>query len=120
MLNKFNNWILNNMYNQANSKITANIHPLPVTQNQLKMENIMSGALAGYLLSLGFSFITVGVIFQIVDEKNKKIKHQHYIAGLSFVQYWMGNYIGNTFFFLFFFFLPLCVLRVCVCVCVCV
>ena len=65
-----------------------------MTQNQLKMENVASGALAGYLLSLAFSFITVGVIFQIVDEKDKKIKHQHYIAGLSFVQYWMGNYIG--------------------------
>eukprot|EP01083_Nonionella_stella_P122957 370200_1 len=92
--NALNNWILRELVDAASS-IEISSHPLPVTSNEKAISDSFSGIFASIYLMIAFAFIPVGAIYNIVLDKSKLTKHQQLVSGISFISYWIGNFVAD-------------------------
>ncbi len=77
------------------TEIVASMHPLPVTTRQDLVSGQLSGFFAALYLVIAFSFIPACAIYFMVNEKTNLTKHQQLVSGISFIAYWVSNYIAD-------------------------
>ena len=44
---------------------------------------------------IAFAFIPVGAIYNIIMDRSKLTKHQQLVSGISFISYWVGNFVAD-------------------------
>ncbi|ETO27515.1 ABC transporter family protein [Reticulomyxa filosa] len=91
----WDNWVLREMYPSVESSIAISSHPLPVTKSELAIRQSVTGLLAGLILTIALSFIPVGIVHPVVQERQLQIKHQQLVSGVSIVSYWMGQWVAD-------------------------
>merc|ERR1712045_727805 len=81
----------------VNKKASISIysHPLPITSDEKAISDSFGGIFASLFLMIAFAFIPVGAIYNIVMDRTKLTKHQQLVSGLSFVSYWVGNFVAD-------------------------
>merc|ERR1719295_2172033 len=92
--NTVNNWILKHLIN-SNASIQTSSYPLPVTTSEQALSDSFAGISTSIYLMIAFAFIPVGAIYNIIMDRTKLTKHQQLVSGISFVSYWVGNYVAD-------------------------
>eukprot|EP01083_Nonionella_stella_P115453 342352_1 len=75
------------------SQISTYIEPLPTTKQQSTQSKQIEALVYSTYLSFGLAFFPVGIMYNIVYEKEKMCKLQLLISGMNSVAYWLGNCI---------------------------
>ena len=101
VFNEYYNWILKSEFDSSAS-IAINSHPLPLTQNEKSSESnvgsdIFSGVIPAVYLLMGLTYIAQIIMSHVVMDKEKQTKSQQFVSGVSFISYWLGNYIWDIF-----------------------
>lgn len=84
---------MNKITGSGTASITIINHPLPRTQDQLKINNTISGFFAALIFSIALSFKFASIVSFIVKERVDKSKHQQIVSGLNVASYWTGNFV---------------------------
>ena len=92
--NLADNWILKELVN-PNASIKISSHPLPVTSDEKAISDTFGGIFSSLFLMIAFAFIPVGAVYNIVMDRAKSTKHQQLVSGLSFISYWVGNFVAG-------------------------
>ena len=74
-------------------KIEMTNHPLPRTNQQLQINNTISGSFAGYIFSIALAFKFASIISFIVKERVDRSKYQQLVSGMSINAYWASNLV---------------------------
>eukprot|EP00486_Rosalina_sp_Unknown_P000997 CAMPEP_0201566782 /NCGR_PEP_ID=MMETSP0190_2-20130828/6860_1 /ASSEMBLY_ACC=CAM_ASM_000263 /TAXON_ID=37353 /ORGANISM="Rosalina sp." /LENGTH=1780 /DNA_ID=CAMNT_0047985985 /DNA_START=1581 /DNA_END=6920 /DNA_ORIENTATION=- len=92
--NLANNWVLNELVHEEAS-ISVSSHPLVITSDEKAISDSFGGIFASLFLMIAFAFIPVGAVYNIVIDRTKLTKHQQLVSGISFVSYWVGNFVAD-------------------------
>ena len=77
-------------------KISATIHPLPITDMEEAYGQAEDAFLAWFLLVLSFPFISGTFATFIVTERQSKAKHLQTVAGVKGSAYWLSSYCWDV------------------------
>jgi len=80
----------------SNAKITAYIQPLPTTKQQTATTQQIEALIYSTYLSFGLAFFPVGIMYNIVHEKENFAKLQLLVSGVNSIAYWIGNFIFDS------------------------
>ena len=84
---------MNHLTGSGTASITVVNKPFPKTQDQLKINNTISGFFGALIFSIALSFKFASIVAFIVKERVDKSKHQQIVSGLNLGSYWMGNFV---------------------------
>ena len=82
-----------NKLSGSTATITLVNKPLPRTQDELKINNTISGFFGALIFSIAFAFKFASIVSFIVKERVDKCKHQQNVSGLNLASYWFGNFL---------------------------
>ena len=68
-------------------------HPMPRTNQQLEINNTISGFFASFIFSIALAFKFASIIAFIVKERVDRSKHQQIVSGMSISAYWTANFV---------------------------
>jgi NADH:ubiquinone oxidoreductase subunit 3 (subunit A) len=68
-------------------------YPLPRTNQQLQINNTISGFFASFIFSLALAFKFASIMAFIVKEREDRSKHQQIVSGMKLSAYWAANFI---------------------------
>jgi len=94
VLGYFNSW----SSQAGNVQMSIVNDPLPNTKWELQSINSITGLLATQIIMLAMRFIPTAVISFIVLEKEKEIKEQLFISGVSVRAYWLSHFVFDSIF----------------------
>ena len=94
-VNQMNNELLKYATGDSNLNIKTTFLPLPHTNAVKSFQDLYTGLIAGFIFSIGMSFIPATIIAFIVIEREKQIRHQQMVSGMSLLAYWVSNYVMN-------------------------
>ena len=66
---------------------------MPRTNQQLQINNTISGFFASFIFSIALAFKFASIISFIVKERVDRSKHQQIVSGMSISAYWTANFI---------------------------
>ena len=84
--------ILNQVLSQAVTIEMSN-HPMPRTNQQLQINNTISGFFASFIFSIALAFKFASIMAFIVKERVDRSKHQQIVSGMSVAAYWTANFV---------------------------
>ena len=67
--------------------------PFPVSQRLKDRESAANGVFLAFVWSIALGLIPTGMVSYVVSEKERNLKHQQVISGLSLLAYWVTNYV---------------------------
>lgn len=73
---------------------------MPRTNQQLQINNTISGFFASFIFSIALAFKFASIIAFIVKERVDRSKHQQIVSGMNIGAYWTANFVYD--FFLYF------------------
>jgi ATP-binding cassette, subfamily A (ABC1), member 3 len=84
--------IINSQFTKSITITVAN-HPLPLTYNQIMVNNTISGFLGAFIFTLALAFKYASIVAFIVKEREDRVKHQQIVSGMKLSAYWFANFI---------------------------
>jgi hypothetical protein len=72
-------------------------HPLPLSFNQLNINNTITGFLGAFIFNLALAFKFASIISFIVKEREDRSKHQQIVSGMRVSAYWFANFLYDYF-----------------------
>ena len=66
---------------------------MPRTNQQLQINNTISGFFASFIFSIALAFKFASIIAFIVKERVDRSKHQQIVSGMSITAYWTANFV---------------------------
>ena len=81
--------------NDGNLKISATVHPLPLTDAEVAFGKGENASNAWFLMVLSFPFIAGTFATFIVTERASKAKHLQTVAGVQPSAYWLSSYMWD-------------------------
>jgi len=90
-LNKMNSAILKKATNNPNAEIKLGIYPFVYSYVEKSASENLSGMQLIVYLTIGVAFIPALITQFLVMEREKNIKHQQIISGVSLSAYWLAN-----------------------------
>ena len=84
---------LTQLNSSINVKIKTSNHPLPRTEQQLAINNTISGFYAGFIFSIALAFKFASIIGFIVKERVDRSKYQQLVSGMNVKAYWTANLV---------------------------
>jgi ATP-binding cassette subfamily A (ABC1) protein 3 len=82
--------------NDDDLKISANVHPLPLTSTEQSLGAAEDAFIAWVLVVLSFPFIAGTFATFIVTERSSKAKHLQTVAGVHPSAYWLSSFIWDV------------------------
>jgi ATP-binding cassette subfamily A (ABC1) protein 3 len=79
-------------------QVTLVNDPLPNTAWEEQVLNQITGTISTQMIVLAMSFIPTAVISFIVMEKEREVKNQLYISGVSVPAYWLSHFVFDSLF----------------------
>ena len=67
--------------------------PFPVSQALKDQESAANGIFLAFVWSIALGLVPTGMVSYVVSEKERSLKHQQVISGLSLFAYWVTNYV---------------------------
>ena len=80
----------------TSSSITTYIQPLPTTKKETETQKQIEALIYSTYMSFGLAFFPVGIMYNIVYEKENLSKLQLLVSGVHSIAYWLGNYIFDA------------------------
>lgn len=82
------------------ASLKVSIYPLPLTSTQTDIYSSFNIYLVVIFLMLSISVIPASFATHIVREREIKAKHQQVVSGVSFIVYWISNWVWDVFSYL--------------------
>jgi ATP-binding cassette, subfamily A (ABC1), member 3 len=89
--------ILKRALGRPNFKFRVTTTPYPITEKLRQRSASAGGIFTSFVVSIGFALIPATVISFILNEREKNLKHQQVISGMSLTAYWISNLIFDLF-----------------------
>lgn len=87
--------IIREALNNDEFKISATIHPLPITSFEDNLGNAQDAFIVWFLIVLSFPFIAGAYATFVVTERQSKAKHLQTVAGVKPVAYWLSTLLWD-------------------------
>jgi ATP-binding cassette, subfamily A (ABC1), member 3 len=84
--------ILNQVLTKAVTIQMTN-YPMPRTNQQLQINNTISGFFAAFIFNIALAFKFASIISFIVKERVDRSKHQQIVSGMNVSAYWIANFV---------------------------
>lgn len=82
---------------RPNFKLRVTTTPFPITEKLRQRSATAGGIFTSFVVSIGFALIPATVVSFILNEREKNLKHQQVISGMSLTAYWISNLIFDLF-----------------------
>ena len=92
-LGQFNAWASK----AGQVQVTIVNDPFPNTQWELQTKNQITGSIAGQMIIIAMTFLPVAVVAFIIMEKEREVKSQLAISGVSPTAYWLSHFTFDVF-----------------------
>ncbi|ETO17937.1 abc transporter, partial [Reticulomyxa filosa] len=92
--------VLQSVTNSTDTQLHVSSFPFPMSTKEKWVVAVSMTTMVVLIVSLSFSFIPTSFAYFIVNERISTVKHQHFIAGMSILSYWLANLLFDLAIFL--------------------